>query len=246
MGIIGGFPYFIAVELAGVTVVQPLMNFGFIALVLWAKKILNEELTPTAKIAIGLMIIMPLFIALGNVPEPTLNKPSDFYVFIIIAVIVILILFAIAKKVPILWAFGCGMCFALGAANLQAFLLPLDFTAGLDILIDQAIDNILFGILSIFFNGMGVFIGQIGLQKTSASRYNPINQTMNNITSIIGGIIVFAQLPVSPFYYIIGFILGIVGVFLLGKYTLDEAPLQELVEESEIMESTEDDTNDSK
>lgn len=74
----------------------------------------------------------------------------------------------------------------------------------------------------IYFQFLRDVLGQIGLQKNIASQYNPINQTLNNISAFLGGIIIFSQTIQSPILYSIGFILGILGVFALAKYNVDD------------------------
>lgn len=220
LGIIGGLPYFFALQIAGALVVQPLMNFGFIAMVIFANRVLHEKINTNAKIAIGMMIIMPLFITLGQVPLPVMYSDStNIIIYTIIISIVCLILFILARKVPLLWAFGCGAAFGLAALLLQAFSLPLDFSSGLGSLIQQAIAGLPVVIPCILFNIIGVFVGQIGMQRNTASKYNPINGTTNSIVSFIGSIIIFNQFPDVPVFYFIGFGLGLIGVFILSKFS---------------------------
>jgi hypothetical protein len=220
LGIIGGFPYFFALQIAGALVVQPLMNFGFIAMVIFANRVLHEKINTNAKIAIGMMIIMPLFITLGQVPLPVMySDPSNIIIYTIVIGVVCLVLLLLARKIPILWAFGCGAAFGIAALLLQAWSLPLDFSSGLGSLIQQAIAGIPIIIPCIIFNIIGVFLGQIGMQRNTASKYNPINGTTNSIISFIGSIIIFNQFPDDPVYYFIGFGMGLVGVFILSKFS---------------------------
>jgi uncharacterized membrane protein len=219
LGIIGGFPYFFALQIAGALVVQPLMNFGFIAMIIFANRVLHEKINTNAKIAIFMMIIMPVFITLGQVPLPHMySDPTNIIIFTIIIALVCLVLFLFARKIPILWAFGCGAAFGIAALLLQAWSLPLDFSAGLANLIDQALAGILVIIPCIIFNIISIFLGQIGLQRNTASKFNPINGTTNSIVSFIGSIFIFNQFPDVPVYYFIGFALGLIGVFILSLY----------------------------
>lgn len=219
LGIIGGIPYIIALQIAGIMVVQPLLNFGFIVLVIAAKKRLNEKPTTKSKIAIGLMIIMPLFIVLGQVSEPILFvSPSNFYVLIAIVCVLSIISVIVAIKIPIFWSVCCGLLYSLGALSGQAVFLTLNFTLPLNDLIDIALDNSIWIIFSLLFNFIAMIVTQVGLQKNEASRFNPIQQTINNTTCIIGGAIIFLQIANSPVFYYFGFFIGVIGIFLLGNY----------------------------
>jgi len=219
LGIIGSLPYFFAMQLAGVMVTQPLMNFGFVVLVIAAKKRLGETLPISAKFAIFLMIIMPIFIVLAQVNEPQLfQSPDSLIYFTIISEILTISGILISKKIPIVFTLGVGLNFALGALYLNAFTLSVDFSADLPILIDSALNNIIYGIFAGVFNSFAVLISQIGLQKNEASRYNPIQQTINNTASLFGGLIIFLQVAQEPVFYAIAFILGVIGMFILGKY----------------------------
>jgi len=221
-GVLGGVPYFFALQISGITIVQPILNFGFIIMVYFARKWFNEKLDAFGKIGITLLIIMPVFITLGGVSEP--NKDFNNLVLIVfttIITIISLIFFGGAKKINIFWAPACGLCFSIGALYMQAFTLMIDFNH-LELLFDMILSAAWIIIISIIFNALATFLGQIGLQKNPASKYNPINQTINNIASFIGGIIIFSQVVSNPIVYSIGFLFGILGVFLLGKYDIKQ------------------------
>jgi uncharacterized membrane protein len=222
LSVIGGIPYIIALNLGGITIVQPLINFGFIVMVIFANKRLGEKLDIWGKIGIALMIIMPLFIAFGQVTEPIMyTEPSRMYLYTLVVAILALACHGIAKKIKIFWAPVCGLWFSLGALYTQALIKSLDFS-GFDVLLESLFGAWISLIGVSVFNFLGMFLGQIGLQKNVASQYNPINQTLNNISAFLGGIIIFSQIIQSPIMYLIGFILGILGVFALAKYNVDD------------------------
>lgn len=223
--VVGGIPYFLALQIAGITVVQPILNFGFIVLVISAYKFLGEKLDNLSKIAIGLMIIMPAFIAFGNVSSPIQFKnPITIIYFTIIVSSVAIFLCILGRKIPILWAPACGLFFSLGALYLQSFILPIDFNvlfSNTASVLATIVTGMLYLILCLFFNILATILSQFGLQRNLASRFNPINQILNNIFSSIGGIIIFSQIINAPIYYTIGFILGIIGVLILGRYSIN-------------------------
>jgi uncharacterized membrane protein len=72
LALIGGLTYMLATNLAGIVVIQPLMNVGLIALVFFSSRRLGEVLDIPAAIGIILMILTPVFIAFGGVTEPVM------------------------------------------------------------------------------------------------------------------------------------------------------------------------------
>jgi drug/metabolite transporter (DMT)-like permease len=76
----------------------------------------------------------------------------------------------------------------------------------------------------IFFNCIATYVDMIGLQKIDASKFGPINQTINNMVAILGGIIVFGQIIGSIPFYIIGVIMAIFGSVILGRYQITTPP----------------------
>ncbi|MHA1820072.1 MAG: hypothetical protein ACTSU2_08480 [Promethearchaeota archaeon] len=222
LGILGGIPYFLALQISGITLVQPLLNFGFIVMVYYANKWFNEKLDRSAIIGIIILIIMPVLIAFGDVSNPIMPQSrTSVYIYIGIISIIIVLSFLFAKKFPLLWAVGCGLSFSLGALATQALSLPLDFSS-FDALINSALHEWDFIIFSTIFNSIGMFVGQIGIQQNPASKYNPINQTLNNISSFLGGVIVFSQHVSNIIIYSAGFLLGIIGVVLIAKYDINK------------------------
>ena len=125
VGTIGGIPYAVAISLAGITVVQPLINFGFLVLVYAAHKYLHEPIDKKTITSIIILIIMPLFIALGNVSQPTadINQAGNqlwLAIFVIFSIVLVFILTGFSRKYPIVWTAITGILFALGATFLAS------------------------------------------------------------------------------------------------------------------------------
>ena len=64
VGCLGLIPYVAALRLVGIAVVQPLYGFGFIVLLTVSRFMLHEKMHPAAKLAVALLVFMPVFIAL--------------------------------------------------------------------------------------------------------------------------------------------------------------------------------------
>ncbi len=111
----GGIFYVLAIDIAGVTVVQPLLNFGYIVLAIMANRILGEKIDTRSKVAIALLIAMPAFIALGAVSKPqNITAYDTLIIYSIICIVLIGVFLLLSRKVPILWAFTTGTCLGIG------------------------------------------------------------------------------------------------------------------------------------
>ncbi|HMF32646.1 MAG TPA: hypothetical protein VKK79_14580 [Candidatus Lokiarchaeia archaeon] len=249
LGIVGGIVYFVALEIAGVTIVQPLLNFGFIVLAIMAHRLLGETLDLKAKFAIVILIAMPFFIALSQVTPPNLYPNYRNMVWFSVVLLIILgVLYLISRKIVILWAITTGILLGMTAVFTQwftnIFFQVLSSTGNIFLAVWDGIIALLFlGAVTI----VGTFVfNQIGLQKNPASRFNPINGTTNVTLGILGGIIVFGQTVTCWGFYITGFVMGIIGIMLLTRYQVDtstKTPAQIAESTPVINETTIDVTN---
>ncbi len=242
VSIIGGIFYFLALNIAGITIVQPLLNFGFIVLVFAAKRMLGEELDTRAKVAIGLLIAMPVFMTLSKVSEPqNITNYSDVIIFSLVCVAIIAGFGIASRKVTILWALTTGVSLGISALYMQWFTTAFfdGLEAGMDLFV--ALWVAFFPLIIMLAGNIiaNMVFMQIGLQKNAASRFNPINGSVNMIIAIIGGILLFGQQVGEWAYYCIGVGLGIAGIILLSKYQGDmtrspnlKAPARESDEKS--------------
>ena len=97
--------YLFATQLAGIVIVQPLMNVGLIALVILSSRRLGEAIDLQAMIGIILLVLTPVFIAFGGVTEPTVfNDYLAITVFSALLLLGIAVMIPASKRVPILWA----------------------------------------------------------------------------------------------------------------------------------------------
>ncbi len=225
VSIVGGIFYFLALNLAGLPVVQPLINFGLIILVIAAKRMLGEEVDIRAKVGIGLLIAMPLFMTLSEVTEPqNITNYGTLVLFSVVCIVIIAGLGFISRKVPILWAITTGVALGISATYMQwfttQFFISLESTKNL---IGSFFGAAFFPfILMMAGNIIANFVFmQIGLQRNSASRFNPINGTLNTIVAIIGGLLLFGQSIGNPAFYIIGLGIGVSGILLLSRYQVE-------------------------
>ncbi|TXT55890.1 MAG: conserved membrane protein of unknown function [Candidatus Thorarchaeota archaeon] len=217
LSILGGLTYLLATQMAGIVVVQPLMNVGLIALVILSSRKFGELIDTQAMAGILLMILTPVFIAFGGVSEPIIfTSYFGIVIFSVILLLGIVIMIPLSHRVPILWAPITSFLQALASIFTQWFTLALFSTNNLfEGLIRGIVPLILLGI---FTFAAGVYAVSIGLQKNPAARFNGIVGTISMFAVIFGGIMIYSQYMSQPIFYGAGLICGVIGVILLSKY----------------------------
>jgi hypothetical protein len=217
LAILGGIAYIFATEMAGIVVVQPLMNVGLIVLAILANRRLGEVIDTTAIIGIILLICTPVFIAFGGVTEPIMFTDYTWLLLYSAAMgIGIVLMVPATKRKPILWG-PITSCFqGLAAQFTQWFTLAL---FGADGLITGFIAALFPLILMLIFTFVaGVYTVSIGLQQNPAARFNPITGTLSIFLTIVGGLLIFGQTITSIPLYGMGLLFGIIGMILLSRY----------------------------
>jgi hypothetical protein len=217
MALLGGVTYMIATQMAGIVVIQPLMNVGLVVLAILSTRRLGERIDLAAGIGIVLMILTPVFIAFGQVTEPMMF--TDFTGILLYSVVMLGGIGAMAvgtNRVAILWAPITSLFQALASQFTQWFTLELfgaaDIVQGF---INALIPLILLGVFTAI---AAVYTISIGLQRNPAARFNAITGTVSMFAVVLGGLMIFSQVITSPLFYIIGLAFGLIGVALLSKY----------------------------
>jgi hypothetical protein len=217
MALVGGLTYLFATQLAGIVVIQPLMNIGLIALVYLSSKRLDEKIDLQAMVGIILLIVTPVFIALGGVSEPVMF--ADYAGILLYSLVMIVGVGALAggtRRIAILWAPITAFIQALAAQFTQWFTLALFGDANiLQGFINALLPLILMGVFTAI---AAVYTVSIGLQRNPASRFNAIAGTISMFAVILGGAIIFGQVISEILFYGVGLTFGLIGVVLLSKY----------------------------
>jgi hypothetical protein len=217
MALVGGLTYLFATQLAGIVVIQPLMNIGLIALVYLSSKRLDEKIDLQAMVGIILLIVTPVFIALGGVSEPVMF--ADYAGILLYSLVMIVGVGALAggtRRIAILWAPITAFIQALAAQFTQWFTLALFGDANiLQGFINALLPLILMGVFTAI---AAVYTVSIGLQRNPASRFNAIAGTISMFAVILGGAINFGQVISEILFYGVGLTFGLIGVVLLSKY----------------------------
>ncbi len=229
IGCLGLLPYVAALRLVGVAVVQPLYGFGVIVLITVSRFMLHEKLHPAAKTALGLLILMPVLIAFGDVSgvQYDITQHSTQISLGIFMLTVLLAgggLIFFAKKHPICWAMVSGALFGAGAvfAQMAITFLTLDELSSAEsfrafIRNEDLLFSLAAVLIAVPLNVCADYFMQVGLQQKTASRFMPIAQTVNNAVAVAGGIVIFGQRVMQWHFYIAGIAMGIAGLFLLAS-----------------------------
>ncbi|MHA1682738.1 MAG: hypothetical protein ACTSUE_17495 [Promethearchaeota archaeon] len=216
----GGMLYIVAVQLIGITTVQPLLNLGVLTMAVFSTRRLGERFDLKGKVGVAVIVIMPIFITLGAVSEPQLlNDYLPVTIFTITVLSFTSVVSLLTRKFHIAWAFISGMVLGVAAQFTQWF------------------SNIFFGASTIWaglLNGIvpfslmmllnllaGFYLTQVGLQRNPASIFTPVYSTVNILITIIGGMLIFHQNVGNIPCYIIGVIMGTVAILLLSRYNID-------------------------
>lgn len=229
VGCLGLVPYIAALRLVGVAVVQPLYGFGFIVLISFSHFVLHERLRPSAKVAMALLILMPVLIAFGDVSgvqyDITLHSTQiNLGIFMLTVLLSSGALMFFSKKHPICWAIVSGALFGAGAvfAQMAITFLTLDELRNANsvhafIRSEDFLFSLAAVLIAIPLNVFADYCMQVGLQQKTASRFMPIAQTVNNAVAIAGGIAIFGQRATHWHLYLGGIVLGLAGLFLLAQ-----------------------------
>ena len=230
VGCLGLLPYAAAMRLVGVAVVQPLYGFGFLMLVTVSHFMLHEKLHPAAKLALGLLILMPVLIAFGNMSgvQYDITQPStqvSLGIFMLTVLLVSGALVFFAKKHPTCWAMISGLLFGAGAVFAQMAISYLTLDELRDAESFHALirnEDLLFSLGAVLvmvpLNIFADYCMQVGLQQKTAARFMPIAQTVNNTVAVAGGIVIFGQRAGQWHFYLAGVALGLAGLFLLAGF----------------------------
>lgn len=222
VGCIGLAPYFIALDLAGVAVVQPLYGFGFIVLVTVSHQLLHERLHPGAWAGIGLLVLMPVFIALGDVSNVRASVGEGSTLLRLLVFVLAFggaagLLSVRVSRHPTIYAFISGTFYGLAAVFMQsatsffALLTHWGWDRNMALLIAALL-------LAVPANVFADYCLQIGLQRKNASRFAPISQTINNAVAVAGGLWVFRQQVGHWGFYLTALGLGAAGLGLLAYF----------------------------
>ncbi len=225
LGIAGGLPYAIALQLIGVAIVQPLQGVGILVIVIFAIKWFNEKLETLEKIGAIFLIISPLIITLGNVGPvqvsifdlAIINPLIIFYIIFITLIAITFVLYKVLPKgTALIVATTAGLFFGIGAISFQlgvnGLLTPLFTGATINWVLGP------FGLLFVMLGNLfATFYVQIAYQKGHAAQVVPIINVGNLIIPIFGGVLIFGQVINNLFFFIPGVIVMFIGVSLLAR-----------------------------
>ncbi|MGV9202499.1 MAG: hypothetical protein ACOC44_00575 [Promethearchaeia archaeon] len=221
----GGLPYILVTSLIGVALTQPLtLGLQLAFVVILGMKMLQEKIKRIEKIGFSIILLSPIFIALGNVTPPDVNMAtSDFQInFAILLIIIIMIsciLGGIALKFKdhiifagLSMALISGILFGMGALLNQVGVVLIQYDLTLLII------GLAFFLMMFICNTLATGLQQIAFQKSKIGIAIGLQSTANLLLAVMGGIFAFNQYVNLPIFFIIGIIMIIVGNGLLVQF----------------------------
>ncbi|MFO8018169.1 MAG: hypothetical protein R6U96_06000 [Promethearchaeia archaeon] len=267
LSLLGWIPYMIAQSLIGVLIVSPIMSIGLIFLVLFAKRILDEDVKIKEGLAMGLLIISPILITLSNISEVKINliefiTPFLIFLLIITSISVFFYMYGESREDKSLEGLFllliASALFSLGAIFTNIFVQAFaDASTDLSLL---TFFEIFFGIFWFIFEGsyahLWIFIGIYGvglsnfvgllfqqnaLQKGKAVIMWPIQNGITIIVPVIVGFYVFQQSVNNVPIFIVALILILVAVSFLSKFQAEVEKIEGPQDVEELMENNQGD-----
>ncbi|TFF88340.1 MAG: hypothetical protein EU549_03205 [Promethearchaeota archaeon] len=242
LGLLGWFPYIIAVSMIGIVLVQPLTSLGLVIYVICAIKILNEKINIIELIAVILLTFAPIFLALAKISEIYINLVKfqiSFFLFLSIMLIISITCFILSRKKKqdnflngILITFSGAILYSLGTIFTN-ILTQAIIDAEINIISWFGWTEILFGIFFFDFYHFWVFFGfwgmiscyiiglifyQSGFQKVKSLYVYLIINSVALIAPIIAGLFIFNQIFSNYIFFVIGIILIIFSTIFLTKF----------------------------
>lgn len=224
--LVGGIPYIVTQGLIGVTITQPLtLGLQLAFTVLFAMKILDERLEKIELIGFLILVLSPVFLALGAVTPPDIDISSSifltiFLVFILPCILISIIFLLLIKQfnekvvvVGLLYAIISGIFFAVGAVTVQ---IGVEVIKAWQVEFFLLAAFFLLGMLA--FNASATVIQNLAFQKGKIGIAIGLQGTASMLLAIFGGILIFNQQVLVPIFFILGIILIMTGNILLIRF----------------------------
>lgn len=220
LGIAGGLMYLAATWRAGLSVTQPLLNFGLIVLVILSSLALREHLRPAGLLGIAMLTAMPPLIAAGRVspavlPEPASPTSQMLATLALLLGLLLMCLLAGARR-PLAFALAGGICFALANIFIQHAMLAWQARDAMresrpdDAVRLEAIAAA--GLVAwALFQGAALVAMQGALRRVPAAVCQAGQVAVCTLACVVAGFVVFGQRPENPWAYAAGCVAGVLG-----------------------------------
>lgn len=232
LGLAGILPNLAAVSLIGIAAAQPLTGFGLVVLAWYGTSRLGERLTPRAVAGVALMIMLPVLIGFSGVSAPTRSilQPATRRVLAaaLAAVFALCGTFVLlSRRSSTLLAPASGLLLSMTALCLQ-LISQLFLSTGHHLVRDARLIVAELLVKPIYLVMLGVtaagsvvsvvayYLQQIGLQRSRATRFNPILSSTSIASAVTLGIVVFGQRVGRPALYLLAMAVALVGISLLS------------------------------
>jgi drug/metabolite transporter (DMT)-like permease len=241
IGLLGWFPYMIAIYLVGIVLVQPLTNIGLIFYVITATIILNEEVKRIEILSVILLAIAPIFFTLANISKVDFSLQEFQFGFLILMIILLsfsIFFYLISLKHKkrhidgIFITFSGAILYSLSNILINIFTQALK-VCQLNLFSFSGLSEIFFGIFwfdiphfwlffsfwgMIFFYIFGLILYQSGFQKVRTGFVCLIINSFSLFLSTIVGLFIFNQSFDNFLFFIIGMIIVGFCIATLSKF----------------------------
>jgi len=227
------FIYFIAVSLAPLSVIAPLLGFGLVVLTIFSHFYLHEKIMRVELMGIGVIIVGIVLIGVTALPETNKYSIEEMfslfgapgaliYLLGITLVAIILCGYSISKEYKFAPAIVFGFASGVGAGIGGTFTKGI--SAGFDNILAAAGNGLWWIMLLLMLAGnvISMVLLQVGFQKGKAVIVGPIFSVLGMILPVFSGVIIFnewaSQTSSNIMLQIIGLIVITVGIIILSFY----------------------------
>ncbi len=241
LGIIGWFPFIIAVSYVGIIIVQPITSLGLIIFLISTVKILNEKVSKLEICTTILLSIAPILIAFSRISNIYFSLDEllmPFLFFLIISIFLSVLFFFISKINKnsnfegILLTIVGVILSSIGASFTNILTQALS-EANIDLVSLFGWCEIVFGVfwfdlahIWIFFSFwglvlffmLGILFYQSGFQRGKASVIYLIINSLSIIIPIFVGFAIFQQTLQNYYLFTIALLIIIFSVIVLSKF----------------------------
>jgi drug/metabolite transporter (DMT)-like permease len=239
----------LALDLASVSIITPLMSVGMVALVIFAYFYLKEPITKIEIIGISIIIIGIMLFGVTSREQEEIEDfnyvlqhlskgASIIFLGIVFSFSIILIVVSILRKfknADILFSIAAGITDALGAIFIRAVMGGADF-GGDGTKIQESAHFwewwLIMGLM-ILLNGTATVYLQVAYQRGKAVIVAPIFSVLAMITPVLGGIIIFDEWStyfIDQLYWLLFGKLSALILILIGAtiLSISSASIREL------------------
>jgi drug/metabolite transporter (DMT)-like permease len=228
LGVGGWLLYFLALGMAPLSIIQPVLGFGMVVLALCAVFYLKESLKLLEWVAVIIVTLGVIMIGCSITPDreraavAIATHPLLLVTVLTIALAILSAAMTRIKKLGIgaevSLGICCGFLFGTGAIYTKAMAVDIS-TSGSWILTDLFLSPYPYGVVG--FNAIGFIVLQGAFQRGRALIVTPVGGGLGTLIPVVGGVIVFGEMFPQEWVLstlrITGLAIIIIGTVMLSR-----------------------------